>query len=533
MLRTSEENVTEPSIESGINPPLSLRATLGGRSLLVFGGTGFLGKVWLALVLSRLPEIQQIYLVVRPKKNLDVETRFQKSILSSDVFRPLREQYGEKFEAWVSSKVTPIQGEVSQAWAGVDEKVRDQLRGRVDAIVNVAGIVNFHPPLDEALQVNAVGCQNLVQLARDLGECPVLHTSTCFTAGRRTGEIEEQDPREIPFPFVDRLDPKSWDAEREIQECLEAVEALRQKEKVAPEGRVLPVQLTELGMERAQRWGWPNTYTYTKSLGEQVIAQSGLPFTIVRPAIVESTLAFPFPGWNEGINTSAPFIFFIRQGGLQIPGSKNNLDLIPCDLVCSALLLALGELLEGRAHPVYQAAASDTNPCTMARFFELSGLHKRRLYRESNRGGRFTFQRNFESALLSKKQYEAYGPRTLARGAETVSELFRTVGKGPLERVFQPAAKGLSGFAKRQKLMARIIDTFLPFVAEFQYVFRTDAVRAAFARLVDDEKELFPWRPEEIDWRTWFLEIHAPALESYVFPEMETRLERKKRRPRA
>src|SRR5439155_8416839 len=29
-------------------------------------------------------------------------------------------------------------------------------------------------------------------------------------------------------------------------------------------------RLTELGVERADFWGWPNIYTYTKSLGEQI-----------------------------------------------------------------------------------------------------------------------------------------------------------------------------------------------------------------------------------------------------------------------
>jgi long-chain acyl-CoA synthetase len=51
-----------------------------------------------------------------------------------------------------------------------------------------------------------------------------------------------------------------------------------------------------VGTERAKYWGWTNTYTYTKSLGEQVLAGSGLPFTIVRPAVIESSIASPFPG---------------------------------------------------------------------------------------------------------------------------------------------------------------------------------------------------------------------------------------------
>ena len=43
-------------------------------------------------------------------------------------------------------------------------------------------------------------------------------------------------------------------------------------------------------MARARHWGWPNTYTYSKALGEQAIAKSGCKSAIVRPAIVESAL---------------------------------------------------------------------------------------------------------------------------------------------------------------------------------------------------------------------------------------------------
>src|SRR5690606_15143203 len=53
------------------------------------------------------------------------------------------------------------------------------------------------------------------------------------------------------------------------------------------------------------------------------------------------------------------------------------------------------------------------------------------------------------------------------------------------------------------------------------------------ARLSDVEKGLIPWGPESIDWRKWFLEVHAPALERHVFPEMEARLKRGKPAPRS
>ena len=78
-------------------------------------------------------------------------------------------------------------------------------------------------------------------------------------------------------------------------------------------------RLVEAGLERATHWGWPNIYTYTKSLGEQLVAHSGLKFAIARPACCESTVAYPFEGWNEGISTSAPIIYLIMKGQVQLP----------------------------------------------------------------------------------------------------------------------------------------------------------------------------------------------------------------------
>lgn len=48
----------------------------------------------------------------------------------------------------------------------------------------------------------------------------------------------------------------------------------------------------------------PNTYTYTKSLAEQVCEsyKDQLPISIVRPSIVIGTEREPMPGWNYNFN---------------------------------------------------------------------------------------------------------------------------------------------------------------------------------------------------------------------------------------
>ena len=544
---------------------LELGRLLSGRTFVVVGGTGFLGKVWLAFVLDRYPEIERLYLVVRPKRGLGVEQRFSDEVLTNAVFDGLRGTHGSGFEAFFRSKVIPVAGDVVQPFCGLDSELRRTLRGKVDAVVNVSGVVDFDPPLDEALEVNAFGVQNLVTLSRDLGCSRLLHTSTCYVAGSRTGFVEEDDPRDLPFPRVGELERSHWDPDREISECLDVIEQARHRasdafrqsrfldeakrnlrERGEPaRGQVLEAEvervkrkfveagLAEMGMERAQFWGFPNTYTYTKAIGEQIAASAGLDFAIVRPAVVESTLSFPFPGWNEGINTSAPLIFILRQGGLQIPGSENYLDVIPCDLVASGLTLALGELLEGKQKPVYQLGSSDTNPCTMRRFFELTGLYKRKYYQRTGKGGPLGsfLQSHFEGAMLSSSQFGSIGPKAIANGARRAAGLLGTAAQGPLLPLLGPARDAVEKFADQQRRIGNILEVFVPFTAQYQYVFRTDNVRGALARLAPADRDKVTFNPETIDWRRWFFEVHAPGLEKWVFPEIEAKLKRPRKVP--
>ncbi len=58
-------------------PRLSVRESLKGKNILLIGATGFIGKVWLANLLSDLPEIRKIYLLIRRNRSTSARQRFR------------------------------------------------------------------------------------------------------------------------------------------------------------------------------------------------------------------------------------------------------------------------------------------------------------------------------------------------------------------------------------------------------------------------------------------------------------------------
>jgi len=547
---------------------LDVARQLEGARLVVLGGTGFVGKVFWSMLLDRYPGVGRIYLVVRPKNGGTPEARFWSDIAPSEALEPLRRAHGDRFEAFLRDKVVPIDGDMGRPMCGLDEALVRELRGTVSAVVNVAGVVDFNPPLDEALEANAFGARNLVDLARALGDgtspaspergrnlgVPVLHTSTCYVAGSRKGPIREEDPRVHPFPRADELGAELWDPEREIAEGLDLVaqanhrceDAFRQsefaeaarknlvargepvngepfeRELARVKRRFIRDRLVEAGLDRATHWGWPNIYTYTKAIGEQVIARSGLRFAIARPAICESTLAFPARGYNEGVNTSAPFAYLIMKGEQQIIGKHVPLDFIPTDYVSAGMILALAELLEGTAQPVYQLGASDVNPCTQQRFGELMGIYKRKAY--LRKGGNPLFnalQARFEPTFVEAATFDRFGPPAIAGATRGLASLVKKA-----VPALAPVAKSLEAVSRREQKIAEIQKLFLPFTTRVNGPFDCSNTRAACARLSGEDRAKLPWSPETIDWADWMMNVHMPAMEKRVIPEMDRRMKR-------
>ncbi len=549
---------------------LNVAETLEGKRLLFVGATGFVGKVALSLLLRQFPGVGKVFVLVRPGAGSTSEDRFFRKVVRSPVFDPIREQWGDKTDEFLRDKVVPLAGDAARPLLNFTEE--DFARfGKLDAIVNCAGLVSFTPSLEIAIRINTFGVRNVLDVARRTGG-GVIHISTCFVAGNRSGDVWEDEtlhgyhPRRAALRDADfHVDAEIADCERLIAQVKtladdrQHVSLFRERgaERLTADGRdaddehTLKIavarerklwvseRLTELGMERAKHWGWPNIYTYTKSLGDQVLAaQSEVPFSIVRPSIVESALRYPFPGWNEGFTTSAPLVFFALKGHRSFPAHPDaNLDIVPCDQLASVIIGATAAVIAGTHEPVYQAATGDVAPLPVPRAVELVGLFARRHWRDRKTGNRLTnyIRSRLEPVPVSRSSFElrsapafksvadrvvrALDAATPSWGAPSVQALAARA-RGKLEQVVDVTGKTREAF-----------ELFMPFVHDNHYVFRSDQVRKLFASMTPEDRRSLRWDPENIEWRSYWLDLHLPGLEKWVFPDLEEEFEPRAKAP--
>jgi long-chain acyl-CoA synthetase len=542
-------------------PRLDLTDILRGKHILLIGTTGFVGKVALSMLLHRYPDIGRVYCLVRPGAGNTADERFYKKVASSEAFDPVREVHGDRFEEWMRTKIVAVPGDIGRALCNfTDEQIAEL---KVDVILNSAGLVSFAPSLESALRINALGAKNVLDLARRLG-ARLVHVSTCFVAGQRDGDVWEDEPVVGYFPRQDELLDRDFDPNAEIADCQKIIdqarersndrqhisefrergaESLREQRRdpddendlkiaVARERKIwMNDVLTKLGMERARHWGWTNTYTYTKSLGEQMIlADRSVVSTIVRPAVVESAIRYPFPGWNEGFNTTAPLMYLILKGHRNVPMGKDHaLDVIPVDFIAAGMLLATAAVLAGQHEPVYQMGTSDVNRVTSKRLTQLTALAVRRHFREkADRGEdklRSRLRARLEASPVSYEYFERWSAPMFKRVADrlihTIDEKLPKWGAPRVEALAERARTKLEEVSKFTGQVQELIELFKPFTTDHDIAFRCDHMRALWARVTPADQDKLLWAPHLVDWRAYWLDTHFPGLQKWTFDKLD------------
>ncbi|XP_039119425.1 alcohol-forming fatty acyl-CoA reductase-like [Dioscorea cayenensis subsp. rotundata] len=308
--------------------------SLDSKSILVTGATGFLAKLFVEKVLRTQPNVKKLYLLVRAHDAISAKTRVEKEVLSKELFNVLREKYGASFDSFFWSKVHVVQGDTTSENIGIrDVDLIEVLWREVDYIVNSAANTRFNERYDVALNANTNGPRNVILFAKKCVNLEMfLHVSTAYVTKEKKGIISEKIDE-----FNQMLTPET---EMELIES----KMKEMKNNCISESEI-KIYMKELGLERANKYGWPNTYSFTKAMGELQITKykGNLPVTILRPTIILSTYKEPFPGWIEGIRTiDKAMVSYGKAGILYFPAHLDAvIDVIPGDMVVNAMLAAM------------------------------------------------------------------------------------------------------------------------------------------------------------------------------------------------
>ena len=493
-----------------------VKETLSQKNILITGCTGFLGKVLLEKIIRTIPDVASISVLLRAnEKHSSAQERFEEEVLSSSVFNHLKDIDLDAFNLFCATKLNIIGGELTQDQFGLDDDSFKTLANNIDVIVNSAASVNFREALDKALKINTLCLHNVIKLSKLGGDTPVVQVSTCYVNGFNKGDIYEETAapsgrdysRKSLIPRNDKglyqMEPLISRLQDKISTtCLPSYNKAEQLKS-----------MVDLGIKEARHYGWNDTYTFTKWMGEQLLIEKldTKSLAIVRPAIIESTLLGPTPGWIEGIKVADAIVFAYARGKIAyFPASdKAVMDIIPADFVANSIILAMTKVfVSPNETNIYQSCSSGSNPAVIGELKEAMVQEAQtnykaypKLFKNKKPAKEFTF--------VSKQVFE-----TAVKAIKMPLGLLNDV-------------KSLWGQAGKHDKMLKNIDTALTLSTTFafygfpQYRFHNGKLMALAKELGETKDGEYPVDATLINWTNYFAKTHLEGLEKYALKEMK------------
>ncbi|CAL8242103.1 unnamed protein product [Merluccius merluccius] len=294
--------------DSGVAMTAAVADYYAGKSVLITGGTGFMGKVLVEKLLRSCPSVKVLYLLVRPKAGQSMQQRVS-DMMKCKLFERVREEDPDFHQ-----KIVGVSSELTQPGLALSSQDVEMLSACINIVFHCAATIRFDAPLKQALQLNVVATQQLLGLARKMQHLEAfIHMSTAYANCNRhhIDEVIYPPPVE-PTKLIESL---SWMDDSIVRDITPRLIGDR-----------------------------PNTYTYTKALAEYVVQQEqdNLNIGIIRPSIVGASWQEPFPGWIDNFNGPSGVFIAAGKGILRTMRANNDAvaDLIPVDVVINLTLAA-------------------------------------------------------------------------------------------------------------------------------------------------------------------------------------------------
>lgn len=311
---------------------LDIPASFAGKSVLITGATGFIGKVLVEKILRDCPDVKRLYLMIRPGRKGDGIEERVKDMTSSKLFQRLQDSQPDFRE-----KIVPIKADLLQPRLGLSTEDILRLQAEVSIVFHVAATIKFNEVLKLSVQLNVLAVRILLEICRGMDLQAFVHVSTAYS-NCPSKHIEEKfyEPPMDPYSLLDSM---QWMSDDVIEAITPAL----------------------IGK-------WPNTYSFTKALAESIICRDGvgMPICIVRPSIVGASWKDPFPGWIDNL-AGATGLFVAGKKGLlrNMLGNRNMVvDLTPVDFVVNSLITSAWHTAITRPTtiPVINSVISPVNP---------------------------------------------------------------------------------------------------------------------------------------------------------------------------
>jgi len=505
---------------------MRITEALGNTKIAITGTTGFLGTALVERLMRRVPDCELV-LLVRPGRR-GADDRIQREILKNDAFDRLREAWGDDFATMCDQRITAVAADITKDGLGLDEAGRAAV-AECSVIIHSAASVAFDNPLDVAVNTNLMGPVNLVATLHDLGVTPhLVAVSTAYVAGTRKGFADEQLLSESPYAVEIDWRDEVESARRirtQVEDQSRTAEQLRSFQKGAAgdigaagytalasrteqlRKRWVKDQLVEMGRARASSLGFPDAYALTKAMAESAMVETigDIPLSIVRPSIIESALAEPFPGWIRGFRMAEPVIIGFGRGLLtDFPGvPEGAVDVIPVDMVVAATIAVAAEPPQPEPQ-VVQVASSDINPFTFQNLLDwgTEWFRSNPVYDERDQPIAPP-EWSYPSRDRVKKQ--------LGRLATSLRTTEKVVKALPVRGTKAMVAGSLE---ERRDVIERAlsyVELYGQYV-ECEAVYRVNRLLALWNRLDAADQEMFNFDPRTVDWYEYFTGIHLPSV---------------------
>lgn len=309
----------------------SVREFYNGKSIFLTGGTGFLGINLIEKLLRACPGLENIYLLMRNKKDKSVKKRLDE-LTENPIFNRLKN--GPKAE--YLKKLIAVTGDVSEENLGLSEEDRKKITENVEIVIHSAASLDFEANLKTNVNINLLGTRRVIQLCHEIKNLKAfIHVSSAYVNS-----------------MLFDVDEKIYPAPADVKEVLKMVEEFSEKELEEETPKILG--------------NHPNPYTFTKHLAEHEVGNASLPSAIVRPSMIVGSWKEPEPGWTISKNGPTGFIMGASMGVVRrLPIAKHLIyDYIPVDVVSNTIATAAYAVNRdgGTDVKVYHCTSSTTNP---------------------------------------------------------------------------------------------------------------------------------------------------------------------------